>query len=349
MSGDERAHECEAAPLAAERAVADAGEVAVSIEAVLAVFRHYAGVFDAAVFHDDVEDEAARLVHFGIFAHVHPFQQFGGRKHGARIEKAREVVVRKVVAQSLVGNVVEVLLEVFKVGDAQYFLARLRVADNEIAKSELVHNDLAQVLRVSLRVFMDKRHAEPFGIVGVASLARFENEGQVRVALLYHFGQGIARERVFLSVSHKTHVGNDAEEVVAVVFEHLGSLFERACQHNFGAAAHTQRLEVLVEGFFRELAALFQHDAIEVGQGGGIKSHGVLHEQNALHAHFGEVVVGVPFVLDEFDDGQQEFRVAEPGEHVVDGREVGLRDAFPHFSRKRREHHDGQIRVSLLD
>ena len=118
MSGDERAHECEAAPLAAERAVADAGEIAVSIEAVLAVFRHYAGVFDAAVFHDDVEYEAARLVHFGIFAHVHPFQQFGGRKHGARIEKAREVVVRKVVAQSLVGNVVEVLLEVFKVGDA---------------------------------------------------------------------------------------------------------------------------------------------------------------------------------------------------------------------------------------
>ena len=74
MSGDERAHECEAAPLAAERTVADAGEIAVSIEAVLAVFRHHARVLDAAVFHDDVEDEAARLVHFGIFAHVHPFQ-----------------------------------------------------------------------------------------------------------------------------------------------------------------------------------------------------------------------------------------------------------------------------------
>ena len=90
---DHRTHEGEAAPLASERTVADAGKIAVLIEAVFLVDGHDAGILHAPVLYDEVEYQVARLVHVLVVVYVDLTQNGGRREHGPRVEEPREVVV----------------------------------------------------------------------------------------------------------------------------------------------------------------------------------------------------------------------------------------------------------------
>ena len=78
---DHRPNESQATSFSAQRALADAGEVAVLVETVLLVNGNHARVLHPSVLHDQVEDQLARLVHILVIAHVHMFQHLGGREH----------------------------------------------------------------------------------------------------------------------------------------------------------------------------------------------------------------------------------------------------------------------------
>ena len=308
----ERPHECQAASLAAQRAVADAGEVAVLVEAFLLVDGHHAGILHFPVAHDDVEDELPRLVHVGVLVGIVRLQDFGGREHGARVEEARKMVVRQVVAQGVVRNLENLFLQILQVLDAKQFPVRVGVVDDEVAEAEVLHDLRLQVLRVAFGAFRDERCAQLPGIAFVLHLARLQDERYMAVDASQLTAQTVARQRVLFPFARETHVRNHAQDVVGVRVEDVHRLFVGACQHNLGAAPHAQHLQVVVEGLLREFAALFEHHTVQVGQGGGVEADGVFHQQDGLHAHRGQVVGGVQLVLNQFDDGQQQFRVAEP-------------------------------------
>ena len=97
-----------------------------------------------------------------------------------------------------------------------------------------------------------------------------------------------------------------------------------------------------------ELQTLLQHKLIEVGQQRGVEANAVFHHQNHLHTS-SQVVGQVHLVLDEFDDGEQQFRIAQPAEHILESREVLVYHAASDAVAERCENHDGQCRKLVLD
>ena len=69
---------------------------------------------------------------------------------------------------------------------------------------------------------------------------------------------------------------------------------------------------MLVQRLGAELHALFQQELEEMGQHGGIEAHGVLHQQDSLHAHLLYVLGGVHLVFYQFDYGKYEVHVPQP-------------------------------------
>ena len=74
---------------------------------------------------------------------------------------------------------------------------------------------------------------------------------------------------------------------------------------------------LLVECVFQEFCTLLEHKLIQLRQIGRIVSDGVFHEENRLHTYFQDVVIGIGEVLEQLDDGDNEFRVAVPAENII--------------------------------
>ena len=70
-------------------------------------------------------------------------------------------------------------------------------------------------------------------------------------------GQTITRHRVLATFALETHVGDDAQNIVAIGIVDFEGLFVRTCQHHLGTAAHAHSLEVVVERLLRKFLALF--------------------------------------------------------------------------------------------
>ncbi len=67
--------------------------------------------------------------------------------------------------------------------DAHYLVARLGIANDEVAKTEALHDSVPQVHRQLLRVLVEKHTVEVLHAHAVLGLARLDDDGQVRVAL----------------------------------------------------------------------------------------------------------------------------------------------------------------------
>ena len=162
-------------------------------------------------------------------------------------------------------------------------------------------------------------------------------------------GQTIARHGVLATFALETHIGDDAEDIVAVGFVDFDGLLVRSGQHHLGATAHTHGLEVVVEGFLRELLALLEHKTIEVGQSRGVEADAVLNEENYLHSDRSTVLRRVPFVLNQLDDSHQQLGIAQPGEHVVYARQVLALHAAANFAGEGRQDYNGNRGMEVLD
>ena len=92
-----------------------------------------------------------------------------------------------------------------------------------------------------------------------------------------------------------------------------------------------------------------QDEFVELGQVGRVEADRVLDEQDGLHASFADVLGGVHLVLDELDDGDDEFRVAVPAEDVVQSRAVLLLYPAVDVLRKGGQQRHGDIPMALLD
>ena len=134
-----------------------------------------------------------------------------------------------------------------------------------------------------------------------------------------------------------------------ILVEQRPSLLIRTCQHDFGAAAHTQRALVGVQRLRREQLALLEHELVEVGKHRRIEADRVFHQENHLHAHFFDVVLQIHFVLYQLDDRHEQVVVAQPAEHVLENAQVFVLHALADAVRKGREHHQRNVRMLFAD
>ena len=110
IAADHRPHEGQAASLAAERAVANAGKRAIFVETSALIDGNNACVLHLAITDNTVADELTGFVHVGIFAHIDLLENHRRRKHGSREKETREMVVRQMVAQGVIGDFTQMSL-----------------------------------------------------------------------------------------------------------------------------------------------------------------------------------------------------------------------------------------------
>ena len=147
----------------------------------------------------------------------------------------------------------------------------------------------------------------------------------------------------------EAHVGDDAQQVVAVAVVEVDRLLVGGGQQNLGPRALAQHLLLLVERILQKFGVLQQDELVELGQVGRVEADGVLDQQDGLDTPLEHVLAGVHGILDELDDGDDELRVAVPAEHVVEPRAVLLADAAVDVLRKAGQQRHRDLRIALLD
>ena len=318
-------------PLTAQRSFADAGKVGVLVETVALEDGHDPPVLHLAVLHDGVEDELPDFGNLAQVGNAARLQRLGHREYGPRIEPARYVVARRVVVERLVGDDVDIVLQVLEILDGDNRFARVGVDKGEVAKTEIFQNRLPQIDRQFLGVLVEERGVQPNGILVVLPLRRLDDERQIGVARAHIGAELDAGLLVFHPGPDKRHIGDDTQHIARVFLVNLHGLLVGTGQHHLGAPPHAQHALVLVQRLGREYLRLLQHKVIEVGQYGGVEPDGVLDQQNELHPHRGDVDLGIHLVFDELDDSHQQVYVAQPAEHVVDTAQVFLGNAPRHL------------------
>ncbi len=310
---------------------------------------HHANVFHVTVLHYGVEDDLAVRVHVLQPVPGDLPQELAHGEDGSGAEPARDVVARDVVEQGVGRNLEDAVLQLLERADARYFLVGVGVAEDEVAKSHVLFDEVAQLHGEHLGVLVHEVEMLTVGAILVGRLRAFHDERHKLVHPSYVFKKPESRLRVALAAPWKPHVADHAKAVVLVSPVYGHGLLIGAGEHHLRPSAHAQRGGVGVEGLGGEVAALLEYVAIEVGQDGGVEPHGVLYEQNHLHASLIHVVLDVHLVLDELDDGKDEVGVAKPAKHVVEYAEVLALHAPRDAMRERREHHAVNLRKLHLD
>ena len=340
--------ERQASALSAERAFADACEVGVGVELHAVEHRHHADILHVAILHYGVEDNLA--VGCDVLQPLprHGLQEHRHGEDGTRREPAAHVVARDVVEHRVVWNLEDVVLQFLQRVYAHYLGFRLRVAEDKVAKAEVLLKNLSQVERHLLRVLVDEAESFSLSLGAVLRLRAFEYERQIWIVLPYLAHQFQTRLAVLLAVYGEAHIAYHAEHIVRVAFVQRHSLLVVARQHHLRSAAHTQRCRVAVERLGSEALALRQYVVVEVGQYRTVEAYAVLNEQNHLHAALVDVVLEVHLVLYQLDDREDKIGVAEPAEHVVEDGEVFVLHTFRDAVRERREHYAVHVRKLRL-
>ena len=345
---DDVVQEGQAAPLPAQGAFPDAGEVAETVETVALEHSHHALVLHPPVAHDGVVDDLAVCVHVLQRTPGDVLQEFRDGEQGPRTEPARHVVPRDMVKQGLLRQGKDIVLKVFQVLDARHLLQRVRVPEHEIAETEMTAHQPAQVHSYLLGVLVDEMRPAFLGPPALVRLGGLHDQRHELVFGTDGRQQFVTGHLVGFPATGETAVADDPQRVLLVTAVQPPCLFIRPRQHDFRTPAHPQGLQLRVQGFRRELQALLQHETVEVGQDGGIETDGILHQQNHLHARR-HVVLQVHLVLNQLDDGKQQVRVAQPAEHIVENGEVHVFHALAYAVAERCQDDNRYHRILHLD
>ena len=264
---------------------------------------------------------------------------------------AAHVVVRDVVEKAPRGQRHDVVLQVLQVVQPSHLLHRVGVAEDEVAKAEVVAQVVAQIDGNLLGVLVDETCMASLGEPGLVGLARVEDEGNIRVSGTNGREQLEAGLFVLLAsgCQGETAVADDSQRVVGKAVVEQPRFFVVAGKHYLWPASHAEGLEARVESFGGKLQALLEHEFIEGRQYAGVEADAVLHDQQHLHASRAYVVLQVHTVLHELDDGEQQFRVAQPAEDVLEDAEVLVLHASGDAVGEGRQHDDGNGRIVVLD
>ena len=349
MALDDVVDESQTAAFSTQRAFTDTGKVGVLVEAVAFEHRHHALVLHAAVAHDGVKDDLSVGIKVLQLIPREGADEFGQRKHGAAAQPARHVVARDVVEQRLGGHFENGGLQFFERPHPRHRFEGRGVAEDEVAEAEVHLDGIAQIDVHLLRIFVDEVRSINRCAVHVLRLGRLEDERQEGVACP-EFGQKFhTRSRIDLSGFGIARVGDDAKHLLGVVLVEGKGLLVVARQHNLRPTAHAQGALVAVEGFGGKILALLEYKFVEFRQHRGVEADAVLHEENHLHTAFLDVVIEVHFVLNEFDNREEEVGVAQPAEDVFEDAQVLVLHTRGDAVTEGREHHEGDGGVALFD
>ena len=360
MALDDVVEESQSAPLAAQGAIADAGKMAVGVEALAVEEGHDADVLHVTVFDDGIEDNLTVSIDILHLLERDVLQEVGHGEDSPGAEPAADMVARGVVEQRVARDVEDVVLQLLEVADAPHHSLRRGVAEDEVAKAEMLLQLLPEVDEHLLRILVDKLIPRGFGtrlVHRLGTLHDERDEGVVAVDILQELETGIGDFGIgsLLAVARaagehrKAAVADDTQHVVPIPIIYIHRLGMIARQDYLRPTAHAQGGTVRIERLGSEALALREDIAVERREDRRIEADAVFHQQNHLHTGLLDVVVEVHAVFDELDDGKDKVGVAQPAEHIVEDGHILVLDATGDAVREGGEHHAGDVGELRLD
>ena len=117
---------------------------------------------------------------------------------------------------------------------------------------------------------------------------------------------------------------------------------------DLGTGAFPETLLAFVQGVADGRVVLLDDETVQFGQIRGVVSDRILHQQDALDAVLQDVHGGVPAVLQELDDGDDEVRGVVPAEDAVEMSHVPVLHLLVDLLREGGQKDDGSIRSDFL-
>ena len=146
------------------------------------------------------------------------------------------------------------VLKLLKVLNSMYHLLGAWIAEEEVAKTEMLRHHGVKVNIQFLRVLVEKFHTlhRHFEV----RLRRLHYHGQVFIGISHRLEEFHACLRVFNTFTWETAVADDAKEMVFIGLIHLHCLLIVAGQQHLWSASHAQHLGGSVQSLCGKVQAL---------------------------------------------------------------------------------------------
>ena len=337
MSLDDVVKECQATALTTQRALTDTGKVGIAVELQAVEHSHDTDILHPSVLHNGVEDNLAVGIQVLQLVPRHRLQELADGEDGARTKPAAHVVAAHVVLERVGRNVEDVVLQLLQRVDTRHLLLRLRVTEHEVTKAHVLLNQRTQVHIHLLRILVDE--VEPLGLclLLVLNLRTLQNQRHILVTttnLAQQLQASLSitllhvRQSALVRLHRESRIADDAQHIVMIALIPLHRLGIVRGQHHLRTSTLALSGSMGVQCLRREVLRLCQDIVVEVRQHARIEADIVLHQQNHLHASFRHVVLDIHLVLNQFDNRQDEVRIAQPAEHIVESRHVLVLNAL---------------------
>ena len=247
----------------------------IPVEALAVEECHDTLILHPPVLHNGIKDDLAVEVHVLQLVPSNISEKLRDGEDGTCGEPTAHVVATDVVEHGIARYIEDVVLQLLQIVDAHHFRLRLRVAEDEVAKTHVLFEDMAQIDADLLGVLINKPEALSLRLLTVMALRALHCERQILILLpdsaeqfqssLRIFVVGIESALQMWRRQREAHVGNHAETVVLIPIINGPRLLIVARQHHLGSSAHSQRGSMGVECLCGEVLTLHQNIIVEVG------------------------------------------------------------------------------------
>ena len=205
-------NEGKATAFSSQRTVADTGKVGVTVETVTFEDGNHSLIFHLPVLHDRLEDNPAVCIYVLKTGPRDRLQKLGYRKHGTRIEPARNVIPADMIQEGLGRHGKQDILQLFQVPHTGNLFSGLRIAEHKVTEPEVIGNDAPQVNVHLFRILIDKAGTVFGGIRRVFRFGGLDNQRYERIVFAYGGTKLDTCQTVFLAPFHfrETDIGNDS-------------------------------------------------------------------------------------------------------------------------------------------
>ena len=204
-----------------------------------------------------------------------------------------------------------------------------------------------------LGAFLEEAGAQPLGHAAHAFLGALHEDGHfgelgTDELAQVHAGVQFFRGGLVSAVQNEADIRDDAQQIALVAVVQGYGILVVGGHQDFRTGSLSEDHLLLVEGVPDGSYVLLQYHLVQQREVGGIVTHGILHQQDALHAGFQDVGRGVHAVFQQFDDGDDQVRAAVPVEDIVHAGGVPVFQLPVNLLGKRSEENHRHAGVRLL-
>ena len=209
---------------------------------------------------DGIDEVAAKSFDGGKVGDFTRAELLREGKFGAGAEPVREVIARAVIRDRVVGDFAEELFEFVHVARASYF-GQVGHPEDEVAEAKLLGEEAAKIVEQRGRTLAQERAAFFDSARLERGSAGLEDDGRVGNDGANFVGEreaGFGSER---AVARELDVGDDAEEIFAILRDERFGLLVIRAEENLGTRAEANEFVGVVEAFGDETSRL----GVEIG------------------------------------------------------------------------------------